>query len=60
MSKDELIKALQEQERIAKSSTYVANKGSDYEETKKNYYSGLLQLIHNAGCSVKADLEVAL
>lgn len=40
MSKDELIKALQEQERIAKSSTYVANKGSDYEETKKNYYSG--------------------
>lgn len=40
MSKDELIKALKEQERIAKSSTYVANKGSDYEETKKNYYSG--------------------
>lgn len=40
MSTDELIKALQEQERIAKSSTYVANKGSDYEETKKNYYSG--------------------
>lgn len=40
MSKDELIKALREQERIAKSSTYVANKGSDYEETKKNYYSG--------------------
>lgn len=40
MSKDELIKALQEQERIPKSSTYVANKGSDYEETKKNYYSG--------------------
>ena len=40
MSKDELIKALQEQERIAKSSTYVANKGSDYEATKKNYYSG--------------------
>lgn len=40
MSKDELIKALQEQERIAKNSTYVANKGSDYEETKKNYYSG--------------------
>lgn len=40
MSKDELIKALQEQERIAKSSTYIANKGSDYEETKDNYYSG--------------------
>lgn len=40
MSKDELIKALQEQEQIAKNSTYVANKGSDYEETKKNYYSG--------------------
>lgn len=40
MSKDELLKALQEQERIAKNSTYVANKGSDYEETKKNYYSG--------------------
>lgn len=40
MSKNELIKALQEQERIAKNSTYVANKGSDYEETKKNYYSG--------------------
>ena len=40
MSKDELIKALQEQERIAKNSTYVANKGSDYEETKDNYYSG--------------------
>ena len=40
MSKDELIKALQEQERISKNSTYVANKGSDYEETKKNYYSG--------------------
>ena len=40
MSKDELIKALQEQERIAKNSTYVVNKGSDYEETKKNYYSG--------------------
>lgn len=40
MRKDELIKALQEQERIAKNSTYVANKGSDYEETKKNYYSG--------------------
>lgn len=40
MSKDELIKALQEQERIAKNSTYVANKGSDYEEAKKNYYSG--------------------
>lgn len=40
MSKDELIKALQEQEWIAKNSTYVANKGSDYEETKKNYYSG--------------------
>ena len=40
MSRDELIKALQEQERIAKNSTYVANKGSDYEETKKNYYSG--------------------
>ena len=40
MSKDELFKALQEQERIAKNSTYVANKGSDYEETKKNYYSG--------------------
>lgn len=40
MSKDELIKALQEQERIAKNSTYVANKSSDYEETKKNYYSG--------------------
>lgn len=40
MSKDELIKALQEQERIAKSSTYVANAGSKYEETKKNYYSG--------------------
>ncbi len=35
MSKDELIKALQEQERIAKSSTYVANKGSDYEETRR-------------------------
>lgn len=40
MSKDELIKALQEQERIAKNSTYVANAGSKYEETKKNYYSG--------------------
>ena len=40
MSKDELIKALQEQERIAKSSTYVANADSKYEETKKNYYSG--------------------
>ena len=40
MSKDELIKALQEQERIAKSSTYIANKGSDYEESKDNYYSG--------------------
>lgn len=40
MSKDELNKALQEQERIAKNSTYVANAGSKYEETKKNYYSG--------------------
>ena len=40
MSKDELIKALQEQERIAKNSTYIANKGSDYEESKDNYYSG--------------------
>lgn len=40
MSKDELIKALQEQERIAKNSTYVANADSKYEETKKNYYSG--------------------
>lgn len=40
MSKDELIKALQEQERIAKNSTYVANAGSKYEEIKKNYYSG--------------------
>ena len=40
MSKDELIKPLQEQERIAKNSTYVANAGSKYEETKKNYYSG--------------------
>lgn len=40
MSKDELIKALQEQERIAKNSTYVANAGSKYEETKKNYYPG--------------------
>lgn len=40
MSKDDLIKALQEQERIAKNSTYVANAGSKYEETKKNYYSG--------------------
>ena len=40
MSRDELIKALQEQERIAKNSTYVANAGSKYEETKKNYYSG--------------------
>lgn len=40
MSKDELIKALQEQERIAKETDYVANEGSKYEETKKNYYSG--------------------
>ena len=40
MTKEELIKALQEQERIAKETDYVANEGSKYEETKKNYYSG--------------------
>lgn len=40
MTKDEIIKALEKQAEIAKNSTYVANKGSDYEETKDNYYSG--------------------
>lgn len=41
MSKDELIKALQEQERICQELHLRCQpRDSDYEETKKNYYSG--------------------
>ena len=40
MSKDELIKALEAQAKVAQDGTYTANKGTDYEATLKNYYEG--------------------
>lgn len=40
MDPDEIVKALKEQERIAKSTTVTVNKGNQYEEELKNYYSG--------------------
>ncbi|MCI6944635.1 MAG: hypothetical protein MR755_04130, partial [Faecalibacterium sp.] len=40
MDPDEIVKALKEQERIAKSTTVTVNKGNKYEEELKNYYSG--------------------
>lgn len=41
MDPDEIVKALKEQERIAKSTTVTVNKGNQYEEELKNYYSGV-------------------
>lgn len=40
MDPDEIVKALKEQERIAKSTTVTVNEGNKYEEDLKNYYSG--------------------
>ena len=40
MDPDEIVKALKEQERIAKSTTVTVNEGNQYEEELKNYYSG--------------------
>ena len=40
MDPDEIVKALKEQERIAKSTTVTVNKGNQYEEKLKDYYSG--------------------
>lgn len=40
MDPDEIVKALKEQERIAKSTTVTVNKGNQYQEDLKNYYSG--------------------
>ena len=40
MDPDEIVKALKAQERIAKSTTVTVNKGNQYEEELKNYYSG--------------------
>ena len=40
MDPDEIVKALKEQERIAKSTTVTVNEGNKYEEELKNYYSG--------------------
>ena len=41
MDPDEIVKALKEQERIAKSTTVTVNKGNKYEEELKDYYSGV-------------------
>lgn len=40
MDPDEIVKALKEQERIAKSTTVTVNKGNEYQEDLKDYYSG--------------------
>ena len=40
MDPDEIVKALKEQERIAKSTTVTVNEGNQYEEKLKDYYSG--------------------
>ena len=40
MDPDEIVKALKEQERIAKSTTVTVNKGNQYQEDLKDYYSG--------------------
>ena len=40
MDPDEIVKVLKEQERIAKSTTVTVNKGNQYQEDLKNYYSG--------------------
>ena len=40
MDPDEIVKALKEQERIAKSTTVTVNEGNKYQEDLKNYYSG--------------------
>ena len=40
MDPDEIVKALKEQERIAKSTTVTVNEGNQYQEELKNYYSG--------------------
>ena len=40
MDPDEIVKALKEQERIAKSTTVTVNEGNQYQEDLKNYYSG--------------------
>ena len=40
MDPDEIVKALKEQERIAKSTTVTVNEGNRYQEDLKNYYSG--------------------
>ena len=40
MDPDEIVKALKEQERIAKSTTVTVNEGNKYQEELKNYYSG--------------------
>ena len=41
MDPDEIVKALKEQERIAKSTTVTVNEGNKYEEELKDYYSGV-------------------
>ena len=43
MDPDEIVKALKEQERIAKSTTVTVNEGNQYQEDLKNYYSGAPQ-----------------
>ena len=40
MDPDEIVKALKEQERLAKSTTVTVNKGNQYQEDLKNHYSG--------------------
>ncbi len=40
MDPDEIVKALKEQERIAKSTTVTVNEGNQYQEDLKDYYSG--------------------
>lgn len=47
MSPEALIKALNDQARIAKTQTVTVNEGTKYEEKLKNYYSGDENLEHN-------------
>lgn len=47
MSPEALIKALNNQARIAKTQTVTVNEGTKYEEKLKNYYSGDENLEHN-------------
>ena len=41
MTPEQLLESLEAQEKLAKKSDYVANPGSKYQETLKNYYEGV-------------------